>query len=101
MKQNLIRLKKSRNLAKWDIELGEHDIDYWPRSGIKAQALADFLVEILDMIDGVLMSASIDPSDPEARKQVWELHTDCAASKKDLARVWSSKTLVVTISHML
>ncbi|XP_074556031.1 uncharacterized protein LOC141811858 [Curcuma longa] len=35
-------------LAKWTVELGEYDIQYQPRTAIKAQALADFLTEVPD-----------------------------------------------------
>lgn len=37
--------EKYGRLAKWAIELGEHDIEYRPKLSIKAQSLADFLVE--------------------------------------------------------
>ncbi|XP_074373822.1 uncharacterized protein LOC141714189 [Apium graveolens] len=37
--------KASGRLIKWAIELGEFDIKYKPRTAIKAQALADFVVE--------------------------------------------------------
>ncbi|XP_074366861.1 uncharacterized protein LOC141707523 [Apium graveolens] len=37
--------KASGRLIKWAIELGEFDIKYKPRRAIKAQALADFVVE--------------------------------------------------------
>ncbi|XP_074360196.1 uncharacterized protein LOC141700299 [Apium graveolens] len=37
--------KASGGLIKWAIELGEFDIKYKPRTAIKAQALADFVVE--------------------------------------------------------
>ncbi|XP_073294517.1 uncharacterized protein [Primulina huaijiensis] len=35
----------SGRLVKWTAELGEYDIQYEPRTAIKAQALADFLAE--------------------------------------------------------
>ncbi|KAL4560365.1 hypothetical protein LXL04_032515 [Taraxacum kok-saghyz] len=38
--------KKSDGLAKWAIELDEHDIEYRPNNSIKGQTLADFLIEI-------------------------------------------------------
>ncbi|GKD15611.1 reverse transcriptase domain-containing protein, partial [Tanacetum coccineum] len=44
--RRLRRTKKSGILAKWAIELGEHDISYQPRTSIRGQVLADFLAEI-------------------------------------------------------
>ncbi|KAL0373856.1 UNVERIFIED_CONTAM: Gag-Pol polyprotein [Sesamum radiatum] len=35
----------SGRLVKWAVELGEYDIEYQGRTSIKAQALADFIVE--------------------------------------------------------
>ena len=32
-------------LVQWAIELGQFDIEYWPRVVIKAQVLADFVAE--------------------------------------------------------
>ena len=32
-------------VAKWAIEIASHDIQYEPRTAIKSQALADFLVD--------------------------------------------------------
>ena len=36
----------SGRLLKWAVELDEFDIQYQPRAAIKAQALADFIVEL-------------------------------------------------------
>ncbi|XP_074577859.1 uncharacterized protein LOC141834411 [Curcuma longa] len=36
----------SGRLAKWTMELSQYDLQYQPRSAIKAQALADFLAEV-------------------------------------------------------
>jgi hypothetical protein len=33
-------------LAKWAIELGEHTIEYCPRTSVKSQILADSLAEL-------------------------------------------------------
>ncbi|XP_073137955.1 uncharacterized protein [Henckelia pumila] len=41
----LTRVDISERLVKWTTELNEYDIQYEPRSAIKAQALADFLAE--------------------------------------------------------
>jgi ribonuclease HI len=32
-------------IAKWACELGDHDIEFWPRTAIKTQALVDFVSE--------------------------------------------------------
>ena len=80
----MLRLEKSGWLAKWEIELGEHDIDYRSWTSIKSHALADFLVEISDVLRGIPKVLPPDPLEPEARKDIWELHTDGAASKEGL-----------------
>ncbi|GFY91128.1 hypothetical protein Acr_07g0013240 [Actinidia rufa] len=45
LKQILQRPDTSGRLLKWSIELSEFHIEYRPRMAIKAQALADFIVE--------------------------------------------------------
>ena len=35
----------SGRISKWAVELGQYDIRYQPRTAIKAQVLADFIVE--------------------------------------------------------
>ncbi len=47
--QDVIRkVDHSGRLSKWCIDLGEDNITYEPRRAIKAQALADFIVEVLE-----------------------------------------------------
>ena len=38
-------LEAARRIVLWAIELSEFDIQYFPRTAIKAQALADFILE--------------------------------------------------------
>ncbi|KAL5539705.1 hypothetical protein UlMin_045788 [Ulmus minor] len=45
LKQILQKPDTSGRLAKWSIELGEFDVLFKPRTGIKGQALADFIAE--------------------------------------------------------
>ena len=45
MKQILHKLKTSGRPIKWAIELSEFDIRYKPRTAIKRQVLADFIME--------------------------------------------------------
>ncbi|XP_024195734.1 uncharacterized protein LOC112198869 [Rosa chinensis] len=58
-------------MAKWAIELSEFDITYKPRSALKGQALADFLVE-----------GHFPASIPEISWQdpFWEMHVDGASN---------------------
>ncbi|XP_074577626.1 uncharacterized protein LOC141834082 [Curcuma longa] len=42
----LTQPEASGRLIKWTVELDEYDIQYQPRSAIKAQALADFLAKV-------------------------------------------------------
>ena len=42
----LLNPEASGRLIKWTTELGEYDIQYQPRLAIKAQALADFIIEV-------------------------------------------------------
>ena len=58
----------SRRIGKWAAELSQFDITYVPRTSIKSQALADFMVDWT-------------PSNKEEKKvvdQPWTLYTDSA-----------------------
>nr|XP_043620119.1 uncharacterized protein LOC122591964 [Erigeron canadensis] len=54
--QRLRRPEVSGRLAKWAVELGEHEIEFKPRYAIKGQIPADFLVEVL-------------PADPKSKRK--------------------------------
>ena len=45
LKKILNQTEASGRFVAWSIELGEYDLEYIPRTAIKAQALADFKVE--------------------------------------------------------
>ncbi|XP_075515416.1 uncharacterized protein LOC142550060 [Primulina tabacum] len=51
-------------MVKWTIELGEYDIEYQPRAAIKAQALTDFLIEMVQ----------------PAEEEVWRVFVDGASN---------------------
>ncbi|XP_065050213.1 uncharacterized protein LOC135680155 [Musa acuminata AAA Group] len=59
-------------LLKWAVELGEHDIQYMPRTAIKAQSMADFIAELTQIGDESLGQP------PET----WVLHVDGSANSK-------------------
>ena len=45
LKKAMNKLEAAGQLIQWAIKLSEFDIRYQPRNAIKAQALADFIVE--------------------------------------------------------
>ena len=81
IKQIRLKPETSGQLGKWAIELGEHDINYHPRTSIKGQALADFLLEILDGGDPSKQKAWAVEGAP-AGNNSWTLYTDRASSRQ-------------------
>ncbi|KAL8108705.1 hypothetical protein AgCh_008657 [Apium graveolens] len=76
--------KASGRLIKWAIELGEFDLKYKPRIAIKAQALADFVVEctipnqeVGGQEDTTPQDKGVDNGDKE--KEYWVLYFDGAS----------------------
>ena len=73
MKQVLHKPKVSGRLMKWAIELSEFDIRYKPKTAIKGQVLADFIVEFT-------------PTEPAEANQaeddlpMWKLSVDGASN---------------------
>ena len=73
MKQILHKPETSGRLIKWAIELSEFDIKYKPRTTIKGQILADFIMEFT-------------PTEPTEATQltpdlpIWRLSVDGAAN---------------------
>nr|XP_009757868.1 PREDICTED: uncharacterized protein LOC104210618 [Nicotiana sylvestris] len=65
-------------LAKWTIELSEHDITYQPRMTIKSQVLADFVAnfsaKIMPEVEREIASTSTKMHDQ------WVLYTDCTSN---------------------
>ncbi|XP_057738155.1 uncharacterized protein LOC130955332 [Arachis stenosperma] len=55
-------------MMTWSIELSQYDIRYEPRQAIKAQAMADFLVEVTG-----------DPNEEVSTR--WKLHVDGASNQ--------------------
>ncbi|XP_071718846.1 uncharacterized protein [Rutidosis leptorrhynchoides] len=64
----------SSRLAKWAIELGEHEINYSPRMTIKSQILTDYLAKTTGEVEALAESPTISCDE----NQVWELHIDGA-----------------------
>lgn len=60
----LQRVETSGLMVKWVIELSEFDLSYHPRSAMKVQVLADFLIEctIPDEVPPLELFEEADPS---------------------------------------
>lgn len=68
----------SGRLGKQAIELSEHDIIYQPRTAIKSQVLADFIV---DFSAKVMLEAEKEATQASILTQdLWVLHTDSASN---------------------
>ncbi|GJW26493.1 reverse transcriptase domain-containing protein [Tanacetum coccineum] len=69
IKQVISKPDASGRLQKWSVLLGEHNISYRPRTAVKGQILADFLIE-KPKTDAVLPQSEVKLQDP------WILFTD-------------------------
>nr|GEV66995.1 reverse transcriptase domain-containing protein [Tanacetum cinerariifolium] len=58
-------------MQKWSIKLGEYDIQYRPRTSVKGQILADFIVE-RPKEDSMVTTTKVEEEPPE----LWTLFTD-------------------------
>ena len=57
-------------MVQWAIELSQFDIEYRPWTAIKAQALADSIVEFTA------------PEHEENQEELWTIHTDRSSTQK-------------------
>ena len=73
MKQILHKLETSGRLIKGAIELSEFDIRYKPRTAIKGQILADFIMEFT-------LTASTEATHLTPDLPIWRLSVDGAAN---------------------
>ncbi|GJX29644.1 reverse transcriptase domain-containing protein [Tanacetum coccineum] len=69
-------------MAKWVIELGEHDISYQHRTSIQGQVLADFLTEVpTGEVNQVEQATTIANQETI---EVWKFFTDGSSNKGGL-----------------
>ena len=73
MKQVLHKPEVSGRLMKWAIELSEFDIRYKPKTAIKAQVLADFIMEFAP-------TEMTEPSQSRDDPPIWKLSVDGASN---------------------
>ncbi|XP_076899519.1 uncharacterized protein LOC143553398 [Bidens hawaiensis] len=76
--KNVLRKPElSGRMAKWAVKLSAYDIQYEPRTTIKSQALADFVV---DFSSDMLEEADLEVQQVEETKDPWILFTDGASN---------------------
>ena len=57
-------------MVQWAIELSQFNVEYYPRTAIKAQALANFIAEFTT------------PKDVNNQKDLWTINTDGSSTQK-------------------
>ncbi|GKD89334.1 reverse transcriptase domain-containing protein [Tanacetum coccineum] len=81
IRQVLLKPENSGRLAKWVIELGEHEIIYKPRSAIKGQILADFIAKSPRTEEQIETNEGKDSGQPASNVSPgWTLFTDETSS---------------------
>lgn len=87
LRQILHKPETSWRVLRWVVELGQFDVDYRPRSAIKGQVLADFLLEFPLQMEGeahAVVSAPqmFDDSEPTTPVPLWTLNVDVAVNNE-------------------
>jgi hypothetical protein len=67
------KLDAAGRLIQWSIKLSKFDIDYRPQTAIKAQTLANFVVEFTIKDD--------EPKEEEQQVLRWTIHTNGSSTK--------------------
>ncbi|KAK9943957.1 hypothetical protein M0R45_009545 [Rubus argutus] len=70
----------SGRMTKWAIELSEFDIEYQPRTSLRGQVVADFLVECHFPIENNHKSSSGTEAATEECAPCWIMHIDGASN---------------------
>ena len=65
------RLEAARRMVQWAIKLSQFDIEYLPKTAIKAQALADFIAEF----------TFPDEDNPTNEAERWTIQTDDSSAQ--------------------
>ncbi|XP_074337100.1 uncharacterized protein LOC141674277 [Apium graveolens] len=82
LRQVLHKPESSGRMLKWAVELGKFDLEYMPRTAIKGQALADFLLEFDFAVDDKALVVLQPPHNEEFLEEFphpwWILYVDGA-----------------------
>ena len=72
IKKSMNKLEAAGRMIQWAIELSQFDIEYLPRTAIKAQALADFITKF----------TFPDEDNPTNDAKWWTIQTDGSSAQK-------------------
>ena len=70
IKKVMNKHEAARRMVQWAIKFSQFDIEYHPRTAIKAQALVDFIVEFTT------------PEHEENQEELWTIQTDRPSTQK-------------------
>ena len=79
LRQTLQKPDASGRLVKWSVELSEFDLSYRPRGAIKAQALAEFMVDRADTGKEIREEQAAEQEKPEG---LWLVMVDGSCSEQ-------------------
>ena len=71
IKKSMNKLETAGRMVQWAIELSQFDIEYHPRTAIKAQALADFIAEF----------TLLDEENPIPKAERWTIQMDGSSAQ--------------------
>ncbi|XP_074342690.1 uncharacterized protein LOC141680333 [Apium graveolens] len=87
LRQVLHKPESSGRMLKWAVELGQFVLEYMPRTAIKRQALADFLLEFDSAVDDKALVPLHPPHDEESLEEFphpwWILHVDGVVNNRE------------------
>ena len=72
IRKSMNKLEAARRMVQWAIELSQFDIEYHPRTNIKVQALADFIIEF----------TLTDEENPNHETKRWIIQTDGSSAQR-------------------
>ena len=72
IKKSMKKLEVARRMVQWAIELSQFNIEYHPRTAIKAQALANFVAEF----------TTLDEDNAPNEVERWTVQTDGLSAQK-------------------
>ena len=72
IRKSMNKLEAAGSMVQWEIELNQFNIEYHPRTAIKAQALADFIAEFTLLNENSLTN----------KTKQWTVQTDSSSAQK-------------------